>query len=143
MADKNKDSISFSKEKQTVKIKYVIRNNDQNYILDMSHLKFKKNSSFDHFKYLLPQEMINSFFEMGNAKTIADFKKEVLSLDSNKLDKFIRQNTNYYGYFDSKEKKFKTDTRNTVFVFFKNDLDNEYIECYELKLTSMPITIID
>jgi hypothetical protein len=132
LVDKTNDSI-YINDKTNVKIKYTHVNVKQKWFLNLEHIK-TPNYKGNHFKYLLPKEMVKEFIRKGNVEEIKGFMRKQDTLSLKNLSSYFKLRYSYfYEYLDKGQ--FRTQRRYNIFLFFKDDIENDYVTFYEVSLT--------
>ncbi len=119
--------------KSDVNLRYEYWNENKNWFLIMNHIN-KKDLARNHFKYLLPKEMIKELTSRGNIITSDEFEEMLMPLNIGQAEDLIRLRypRYYYEYVD--DNVYKKNLRYGIFLIFESDLDNDYIECSEVGL---------
>ena len=132
LVDRKTDSI-YENGKSSLRIRYRHFNEKQNWVLNLEHINIP-NDKRNHFRYLLPKEMVKEFVRKGNVREIKLFMRELDTLRLKELGNYFKVRYLYF-YEYLKKNQYKTQRRYNVFLFFKSDLEKEYIPFYEVSLT--------
>ncbi|WP_271769548.1 hypothetical protein [Aquimarina algiphila] len=142
IANKESDSIKISNRPENTKIDLRVTGGGEKgeWKINMNHYNIE-NGHRNLFRYLLPKEMVQNFIRKRNAIPLKKFIQQIHPLDITSIHKQIRLRSYYYEYLDGNV--YKTDLRQNIFLIFESDLNNKFVECYELDVLSYSNEPID
>ena len=129
----DKEDMLIESEKSDLTMKYYFENRENNWYLRLTHLYSDDNGYRNHYRYDLPNQMIDELQRNGNIIQTRTLTKKIGSLNIAKAKAFFRLHYSYYYDYVYKS-RYRTYRRYNVFLIFKSDMDKKYVPCYEVSV---------
>lgn len=138
IVDKKVDSVHIDENKPT-KIRFTLSNEKKNWLITFSHTTIP-NYTENNFVYYLPKQFISDLKNIGKVKKIEAIERIASSLNRGELSKYFKSHYSYqYEYIH--KSKYEVFRKYNIFIILKEDLEKEYIPCYEVSvITSNMVT---